>query len=78
MANLRDKDSDQLLGTITDDDVQFLIDQLEEESRSDTDYYIDADTIDMLEEEGGAASLIALLRSSLGEREGMEIEWSGE
>jgi hypothetical protein len=50
--------------------LQFLIDELEEESATDQDYYIDAMTIDMLQQDGGEANLIALLRNALGAREG--------
>ena len=61
--------------TITEAQLRFLINQLEEESATDQDYYINAATIDMLEEDGGDAPLIALLRSALGAREEMEIRW---
>jgi hypothetical protein len=50
--------------------LQFLIDELEEESATDQDYYIDAMTIDMLQQDGGEANLIALRRNALGAREG--------
>jgi hypothetical protein len=76
MVTLRDKDSGEVLGTVGDDDLQFLVDQLEEESDDDSDYYIDADTIEMLEEDGASAELIALLRTGLGDREGFEVQWS--
>lgn len=76
MATLRDKESGQTLGKISEEELQFLIDEMEEESGSDTDYYIDSDTVDMLEEHGGTATLIALLRGSLDGREAVEIEWS--
>ena len=62
MITLRLKDTNQLIGTIADADLQFLTDELEEESAEDTDYYIDAATIDMLEEDGAPASLIAVAR----------------
>jgi processive 1,2-diacylglycerol beta-glucosyltransferase len=78
MATLRDKESGQTLGTISEEELQFLVEELEEESSDDTDYYLDADTIQMLEEDGAPASLLTLLRSSLGDREGLEIEWSRE
>jgi hypothetical protein len=78
MATLRDKESGQTLGTISEEELQFLVEELEEESSDDTDYYLDADTIHMLEEDGAPASLLTLLRSSLGDREGIEIEWSRE
>ena len=75
MPTLRDKESGQFLGKISEEELQFLLDQLEEESEDDTDYYLDADTIDFLEEEGAPPSLLTLLRSALGEREGLDIEW---
>ena len=52
MVELRDAERDTQLGTITEQQLKFLIDALEEESMSDNDYYISADTIDMLETEG--------------------------
>lgn len=75
MIQLRDKTTNQLLGTIGDEDLRFLVDELEEESPTDQDYYFDSDTIDMLEEDGAPASLVALLRQMLGSQDGMEIRW---
>ena len=76
MITIRDKDTNELLGTVSDEELQFLIDELEEESSEDTDYYINADTIDMLEGDGAAQGLVALLRKALGSRDGIEIRWS--
>lgn len=76
MIELRDKDSNQLLGTIGDDDLRFLVDELEEESPTDRDYYFDTDTVDMLEQDGAPASLVSLLRQVLGSKDGMEIRWA--
>jgi hypothetical protein len=56
--------------------LQFLIDQLEEESADDTDDYIDHATLDLFEEMGAEADVLALLRQALGPREGMDIVWS--
>jgi hypothetical protein len=56
--------------------LQFLIDQLEEESTDDMDYYIDQATLDLFEEMGAEAALLTLLRQALGTREGIEIVWS--
>ena len=78
MIELRDKATDEYLGTIEDDDLQFLIDDLEEDSPEDRDYYIDSDTIQMLEDDGAPASLITLLRKSLGSQDGVEIRWRRE
>ena len=78
MIRLRDKDSGSEIGTITEEDLHFLVDQLEEEYDEDRDYYIAAPLIDVLEQNGGDADLIKLLRASVGDRDGIEIEWSRE
>ena len=76
MVTLHDNDTGALLGTITDEQLQFLVDQLEEESDDDTDYYINKATLDMIEESGADAALLALLRRALGTREEMDIRWT--
>ena len=75
MIELRDKASDEYLGTIDDEELKFLIDDLEETSDEDRDYYIDADTIQMLQDDGAPASLIAVLQKSLGSQDGIELRW---
>jgi hypothetical protein len=76
MIQLYEKETGVFVGTITEAQLQFLIDQLEEESADDTDYYIDHATLDLFEEVGAEADLLALLRQALGTREGIEIVWS--
>ena len=76
MIQLRDKETGAFVGTITEAQLQFLMDQLEEESTEDTDYYINQATLDLFEERGADADLLALLRQALGTREDIEIEWS--
>ena len=76
MVTLREKESGQILGRITDEELHFLVDKLEEESADDADYYVDADTIEMLEEDGAPASLTTLLRNVLAGRDGLDIQWS--
>jgi processive 1,2-diacylglycerol beta-glucosyltransferase len=76
MIQLHEKETGVFLGTITDAQLQFLIDQLEEESTDDMDYYIDQATLDLFEEMGAEAALLTLLRQALGTREGIEIVWS--
>ena len=78
MIRLRDKDSGSEIGTISDEELQFLVNQLEEEYDEDRDYYIAAPLIDVLAQNGADAALVALLRGALGGRDGVEIEWSRE
>lgn len=73
---LRDKETGVTLGSISEQHLRFLTDQLEEESADDTDYYIDGATLVMFADRGVDAQLLALLQQALGDRGGMEIEWS--
>ncbi len=76
MITLRDAENGQTLGSITEEDLEVLVHALEEESLADRDYYIQAETIDLLEEEQASPELVTLLRTALGAREGMEIAWT--
>jgi hypothetical protein len=74
MPTLREKDTGRLIGSISDTDLQFLVDQLEEESSDDSDYWVDEATVDMLEEEGASATLVGILRTAVaGQSEGIDI-----
>jgi hypothetical protein len=75
MAKVYDVESGELVGTVTATELQFLVDQLEEEDSEDRDYYIDLASLAWFEEQGADPALMALLRHALGEREGMDIRW---
>ena len=74
MIDLYNSENNQPIGSISDADLQVLMDALEEESADDRDYYINADTIDILAENASPA-LVELLRSALGSSEGVEVRW---
>jgi len=78
VIRLYDNDSGVEIGALTNDQLQFLIDQLEEESTTDQDYYIEQATLDMLENAGIDGNLLEMLRGALGDRDGMEIRWQKE
>lgn len=63
------------LGTISDADLQFLVDQLEEEDREDDDYFVDAATIEMLEAQGAPEALVSLLRAAVADTEGVDLRY---
>lgn len=75
MIEFYDKETLDLLGTISQEQFQFMQEQLEEESLRDRDYYINRPTLDMFEQRGADPQLMALLRQALGNREDMEIVW---
>ena len=76
MIQIHDKDTGSWIGTLSEENLQFLIDQLEEESGEDQDYYINETTIDHFEESGADKDLVSLLRNALNGRTEMEIRWS--
>ena len=78
MIQLYDAERGTRLGEISDAQLQSLMDSLEEESVVDQDYYLTADTIDMLESDGADAGLVGLLRDALAGREGMDVRWARE
>ena len=76
MIDLYNAATNQLLGSITEPDLQVLADALEEESLQDQDYYIDAATIDLIADGKATDHLVHLLRSALGSAEGIDIRWA--
>jgi len=75
MIDLYNATTNQLIGSITEADLQVLVDGLEEESSEDRDYYINLATIDLLGDGRATEHLLKLLRSALGSSEGVEIRW---
>jgi hypothetical protein len=75
MIKIYDKETGDPLGEISEAQLKFLSDQLEEESLVDQDYYLNTAMLDVFESNGADAALLALLRQSLGAREEMEIRW---
>jgi len=73
---LTEAESGALIGDITAHQLEFLIDELEEESDNDRDYYVDAATIDVLADAGADAELVGMLQRAIGSRDGIEIAWA--
>ncbi|HKT80495.1 MAG TPA: hypothetical protein VJP86_09780 [Vicinamibacterales bacterium] len=67
--------NDELVGSITDADLDVLVDALEEEDEDDQDYYIDAATIDVIADGRATEHLVKLLRTALGNAESVDIRW---
>ena len=75
MRKLYDAESNQFIGAVSDEECQLLVDELEEESLDDVDYYINRATLDLLTQAGAGAHLLTLLQQALGDREDMEVRW---
>jgi hypothetical protein len=75
MIDLYNAATNELLGQITEADLQVLVDALEEEGVNDQDYYIDAATIDVIADGKATEHLVGLLRKAVGTSDGVDIRW---
>jgi hypothetical protein len=75
MIDLYNETAGELIGQVTEADLQVLVDALEEEFTEDRDYFIDAATIDVIADGRATEHLVALLRKALGSTDGVDIRW---
>lgn len=76
MVKVYNKATNELLGRISDEELAFLQDQLEEESLTDKDYYLRKETIDEFAASAGATEhLVTVLRTGLRNDDAVEIRW---
>ena len=75
MYQLMDIEHDNEIGIVTEDQVQFLIDNLEEEGLEDQDYYIDSDALSFLAENGCDEELLTMLTEALEGRINIDVRY---
>lgn len=75
MPKLTRIDTGDDIGEITDKQLAFLVEQLEEDHEEDQDYYIDRDTLELMSDNGADPELLALLEKGLGTDDSMDIAW---
>ena len=73
MYGLYVKADHRYLGDISDDELKFLVDNLEEESLEDTDYDLSRLTLEFLRGNGLSPRLAQLLDTALGDQDDIEI-----
>jgi hypothetical protein len=76
MVKVFNKGTNELLGRISEDELAFLQDQLEEEGIEDRDYYLRRETIDEFEASAAATEhLVTVLKTGLRNDDAIEIRW---
>lgn len=75
MPRLTRIDTGDDIGTISDAQLKFLVEQLEEEHEEDQDYFIDRDTLELMSDNGGDPELLAMLEKAIGDDDSMNIAW---
>lgn len=76
MVYLHNKSTGDLIGEISESELQYLVDQMEEESMKDQDYAISNMEIAYFAEHGAEPHLLNLLREALGDQNEVVIIWS--
>jgi hypothetical protein len=75
MIEIYNKRSGEYIGTISEEQLRFLQDQMEEESLQDMDYSITPLEVEYFLGQGADPELVDLLRSALGDKKEVVIEW---
>ena len=75
MARLFRIDTGDTIGEISDKQLAFLVEQLEEEHDEDQDYFVDRDTLELLSDNGADPELLAMLEKAIGDDDSMDIAW---
>ena len=75
MYQLMDIEHDNEIGVITEDQVQFLIDNLEEEGIEAQDYYIDPESLRFLAENRCDEELLTMLTEALEGRVNIDVRY---
>lgn len=75
MPKLTRIDTGDDIGTITDAQLKFLVEQLEEEHEEDDEYFIDRDTLELMADNGADPELLAMLEKAIGDDDSMDIAW---
>ena len=75
MFKLYEKSTNKFLGQISDEEVQFLRDNMEEESMTDVDYYINKTIFNLLKEKGMSENLTKIIQQAMGNRDEIEIRY---
>jgi hypothetical protein len=63
------------VGELSEEQLDFLVDNLEEEWPEDRDYYINRDMLETLKQRGADATLLQMLTQALGNRDEVDILW---
>lgn len=75
MITLKFKDTGQQIGELTEDQLQFLIDELVEEHIEDKDYWLHKTQIESFKASGADPQLITMLETAFGDKDDIEIIW---
>lgn len=75
MIKLLNKTTGVQIGVLTEEQLHYLVDELEEESSDDQDYWLNRAQLEIFAQDGADPALLQLLETALGDGEELEIYW---
>ena len=75
MITLKNKDSGQQIGELSEEQLNFLVNELVEEHDEDKDYWLHKSQLETFKEKGADSSLISMLESAFGDKDDIEVIW---
>jgi hypothetical protein len=75
MFKVFNKSTGEFIGRISQQELDYMASQLEEESIHDTDYYIRAETLEQFAADGAPAHLLEVIRGGMRTDDSIEIRW---
>ena len=63
------------VGQLSEEQLDFLVDNLEEEWPEDRDYYVNRAMLELLKQRGADSTLVHMLTQALGDRDEVDILW---
>ena len=75
MPRLIRLDTGDEIGNVSDNQLAFLVEQLEKEHDDDKNYFVDRETLELLSDNGADPELLVLLEKGMGDEDEMTIAW---
>ena len=75
MITLKDISSNRRIGSISYAQLQFLVDELEEQHKNDQDYRVSRAALNILKARGAEANLTDIIEKAMGEQDEVEFYW---
>lgn len=75
MITLKEINNNRRIGSISYAQLQFLVDELDEQNKNDQDYRVNRATLKVLKERGADATLIDIIENAMGDQDKVEFYW---
>lgn len=75
MVTLKDKNNNAWLGSVTYAQLQFLINELNDEYKNGQEYLVNRATLEMLKQQGAEVALTNVIEKAMGTKDKVEFYW---